>query len=223
MTTTSPIRILEADNNRRGDLFGRLMTDLFLALGYEKSARLNVHKSGRELDLDAEHRTEHRRALAECKATADKIGGDDVNKFVGSLDAERRRANGQETVGYFISLSGFRETAIQQEQDLNNERVILLDGAQVVAELVAGHIIKSEQAAMERAGRCATTQPHGLLPEPTPELLAHDLGWIWAVYFTRNKQRTHFALIHADGEALAEKLAAEVIAADKSVCAAYCV
>lgn len=217
MATASPIRILEADNNKRGDLFGRLMTDLFLALGYEKSARLNVHKSGRELDLDAEHRTERRRAIAECKATAEKIGGDDVNKFVGTLDAEQRRAKGQEVVGYVVSLSGFRETAIQQEDDLDNDRVVLLNGTQVIGQLIKGHIIKSEQAAMELAGRCAATQSSALLPETTPELLAHDLGWIWAVYFTTHKQRTHFALIHADGEALAPQLAAALIAADKSV------
>lgn len=70
MPDLSHIRILEKDNNRRGDLFGRLMADLFVALGYEQP-RLNIHKSGRELDLDTEHRLERRRAIAECKATAE--------------------------------------------------------------------------------------------------------------------------------------------------------
>lgn len=87
MADAAPIRILEKDNNRRGDLFGRLMADLFVALGYEQP-RLNVHKSGREVDLDAEHRLERRRAIAECKATANPIGGDDLNKFVGVLSVE---------------------------------------------------------------------------------------------------------------------------------------
>jgi hypothetical protein len=63
------IRILEKENNRRGDLFGRLMADLFVALGYEQP-RLNIHKAGRELDLSADHRLESRRAIAERKATA---------------------------------------------------------------------------------------------------------------------------------------------------------
>ena len=35
MPQTTSIRILEHDNNRRGDLFGRLMADLFVALGYQ--------------------------------------------------------------------------------------------------------------------------------------------------------------------------------------------
>ena len=40
------IRILEKESNPRGDLFGRLMADLFIALGYDQP-RLNIHKSGR--------------------------------------------------------------------------------------------------------------------------------------------------------------------------------
>ena len=74
------IRILEKENNKRGDLFGRLMADLFVALGYEQP-QLNVHLPGRELDLTADHRLEKRRAVAECKATASPAGGDAVNKF----------------------------------------------------------------------------------------------------------------------------------------------
>ena len=87
---------------------------------------------------------------------------------------------------------------------------------QVVKELVNGRIIVSSEEAMERAGRCAAEQSDGLIPETT-ELLAHEMGWIRAIYFSRNKQRTHFALIHADGEALAPALAESVIEADKSV------
>src|SRR5215510_7425114 len=98
------LRILEHDNNRRGDLFGRLMGDLFVALGY-KQPRLNIHKSGRELDLSTDHRLERRRAIGECKATADPIGGDDLNKFVGALNVEQGK---RPLTGYFISLSGFK-------------------------------------------------------------------------------------------------------------------
>ncbi|MBD0371348.1 MAG: restriction endonuclease [Pyrinomonadaceae bacterium] len=110
MSHLTQIRILENDNNRQGDLFGRLMADLFVALGYEQP-RINIHKSGRELDLAAVHRLERRRAVAECKATIDAIGGGDLNKFVGALDAERE--DDLPLTGYFISLAGFTETAIE--------------------------------------------------------------------------------------------------------------
>jgi hypothetical protein len=90
MQDPTSIRILEKDSNRRGDLFGRLMADLFVALGYEQP-RLNIHKTGRELDLLADHRLESRRAIGGCKATSETIGGDDLNKFVGVLDAEKQK------------------------------------------------------------------------------------------------------------------------------------
>src|SRR5438105_4728700 len=146
MSHTTQIRILENDNNRRGDLFGRLMADLFVALGYEQP-RLNVHKSGRELDLTAVHRLERRRAIAECKATVDTIGGDDLNKFVGALDAERK--DDLPLTGYFISLTGFKETAIEQEKNRRRTKIILLTGTQVVGELVQGRILISKDRATE--------------------------------------------------------------------------
>ncbi len=214
MPKVSSIKILEKENNKRGDLFGRLMSDLFLTLGYD-DVRLNIHKTGREVDIEANHRTEKRRVVAECKATEDKTGGADVNKFVGALDAEKRKGD-LETVGYFISLSGFTEPAIEQEKEAGGERVILLNGTQVVEELVNGRIIVPSEEAMERAGRCAAQQPDDLIPETT-ELLAHEMGWIRAIYYSQDKQRTHFALIHADGEALAPALAESIIEADKSV------
>ena len=88
MGSKAIVRILEADSNARGDLFGRLMGDLFVALGYE-FPRLNVHKSGREIDLTTKHRLEARSAVAECKATGTPIGGSDVNKFIGARCREK--------------------------------------------------------------------------------------------------------------------------------------
>ena len=175
MSTISNIRILEAEPNKRGDLFGRLMSDLFLALGYDQ-VRLNIHKTGREVDVEAVHRTESRHVIAECKATKAETGGDAINKFVGTLDAEKRKAPKIQTIGYFISLAGFKETAIEQEKDAGGNRVILLDGDRIIEELINGHIIVSLEKAMERAGRCAAEQPVDLVPEAACELIAHDMG-----------------------------------------------
>lgn len=126
------IRILASENNRRGDLFGRLMSDLFVALGYD-APRLNVHKAGRELDLTCSHRLEKRRAVAECKATDHPIGGADINKFVGALDAEHDDSD-RAVAGYFVSLSGFTETAIEQERERRRTKIVLLDTAQIVGD-----------------------------------------------------------------------------------------
>lgn len=205
-----PILILEEENNRRGDLFGRLMVDLFIALGYEQ-AQLNIHKPGRELDLSADHRLEPRRAIAECKATASPIGGDDLNKFVGALSAERSKK--QRLTGYFISLAGFTEPAREQEKHRRGQKVILLSGSDVVRELIEGRILISRDRATDVAGQARAAVPQ-LQLDPTGHLLAHERGWIWAVYYLQGKSRTHLVLIHADGTPLARPVADGVIAAD---------
>jgi NACHT domain-containing protein/restriction endonuclease len=211
MQEATLIRILEKDNNRRGDLFGRLMADLFVALGYEQP-RLNIHKSGRELDLSANHRLELRRAIAECKASAEAIGGADLNKFVGALDVEKQ--DKRAITGYFISIAGFTETAVEQERERRRTKIILLTGTQVINELVRSRILIPKEQATERAGRLRADLDHLGLDQET-ELLAHERGWIWAIYYTQGKARTHFALIHSDGTPLARALANEVIASDQ--------
>lgn len=216
MLGQSAIRILENDPNRRGDLFGRLMGALFLALGYDQ-ARLNIHKSGREIDVEAQHRTEARRVFAECKAEKDPIGGGDINKFVGSLDAERRKEVNTPTEGYFISLSGFTETAIEQEKEAGGRRLILLDADRVVEELTHGRIIVSEKKAAELAGRCVgLSTGRRLSLDSSSELLAHEIGWVWAIFFVRDKERSHFALVHADGEFISQGLTDAIIASDRA-------
>src|SRR5690242_11618288 len=100
MAKPAPIRIL-APKEQVGDLFTRLVSDLFLALGYEEP-KLNVPKAGREIDVEARHRAEARRAFGEVKATRRPIGGDEVNKFAGALELERKKLAGKEEVsGYF--------------------------------------------------------------------------------------------------------------------------
>lgn len=207
---------LEQEPNKLGDLFGRLMGDMFLSLGYA-DIRLNISKPGREIDIEANHRTEKRRIIAECKATKDRVGGAEVNKFVGKLDVERRKSEGIDITGYFVSLNGFRETAIEQEKDAGGGRVVLVNGKKAVEELVKGHILVSREKAMEKCGRCASGESSELRPEKDCELIAHDIGWIWVIYYERNKQRTHFGLVHADGEIIATSMAGKIIKSDASI------
>lgn len=206
------IRVLEPENNARGDLFGKLMIDLFHCLGYT-DFRLNIHKSGRELDLQGRHRIENRTVVAECKATKSAIGGAEVNKFAGVLDAERRKSSA-EVAGYYISLQGFTETAVEQEEGLDS-RLQLITGAEAISELIRGRVLAPEQVAAAEAGRQA---PNGvvLIPEAT-DLLAHAVGWVWAFYFGNQGVPSHVCLVHADGQILNGKLAKEIVLRDSSV------
>jgi len=153
MDSPSRIRLLAPDNNGRGDLFTRLTRDLFFALGYD-DLRLDVARSGREIDLQGRHRCEERRVIGECKAEARPIGGDAVNKFRGVL-ARERDDGGPSLTGYFVSLSGFTETARTQEQGATQSRLVLMDAAQVIAEIQRARLLVDLNTAAERAGRCA--------------------------------------------------------------------
>lgn len=211
------IEILEKDSNKKGDLFGRLMSDLFHALGYDEP-RLNIHKSGREIDLNSYHRTESKIAIAECKAHFETIGGSDINKFVGVIDAEKRKLKkdkakkGYDLVGYFISLSGFKETAIEQENEVGNNRVILIKPEKIVEELIKGRILVSKEKAISTLSyKCS-----GLALMDYTDLLAYDKGWIWVFYYSNSEGQkpSHFALVHAEGKPLLKDLSKEIMVID---------
>lgn len=120
------IRLLETDANKRGNLFTKLVTDLFIVLGYE-NPRQDIHKGGYELDVKATHAADKSLAVAECKATVDLPGGTDLNKFFGVLDAEVRSNAPRLVTGYFVSLFGFKQSGIEAEQKFSPPRFTLLD------------------------------------------------------------------------------------------------
>ncbi|WP_313265389.1 NACHT domain-containing protein [Sphingobacterium sp.] len=213
------IEVLEKSQNKKGDLFGRLMSDLFHTLGYDEP-RLNIHKSGREIDLTSYHRTEKKIALAECKAHSDTIGGADINKFIGAIDAEKRKVKKDSgdkysVVGYFISLSGFKETAIEQEKEFDNGRVILIKPEKIAEELISGRILVSTEKALSSLSNIDSN----LTLLDYSDLLAYDKGWVWAFYFSdsEGQKPSHYALIHAEGKPLIKDLASEIIEIDSKV------
>ncbi|MCP4700207.1 MAG: hypothetical protein GY862_25645 [Gammaproteobacteria bacterium] len=87
MSENFKIKILEAEAGKRGDLFGRLMEDLFLALGYDQ-ARFSIYQSGRKIEFEAVHGAEPKRLIAECKAAA--ADETEINLFI-ELEAAREK------------------------------------------------------------------------------------------------------------------------------------
>ncbi|MER5256098.1 NACHT domain-containing protein [Streptomyces sp. NPDC002855] len=204
------VAVLESDNNKKGDLFGRAMQDLFHAVGYQDFG-LNIAKAGREIDIKGKHRTEKRILMAECKATKGAIGGSDINKFAGAVEVERARIKGVQASAYFVSLGGFTASAVEQEEEAGN-RLILLNSSQIVEELVRGRVIVDREKAAVVASSSAL--PVRATRGRKCALLIHDIGWIWAFFFKISGKYTHFALVHADGYGLHPDLVEDVIAAD---------
>jgi hypothetical protein len=215
MATLPPIRLLADGNNQHGDLFNTLVKDLFFALGYDE-LRLNVHKSGRELDIAGQHRHEARKLVAECKAHQKPMGGAEVNKFLGVLTRERGRDKNTPVVGYFVSLGGFTETARQQEEEFRvddaSDAPILFDAQDVIAELARSQQLIAPAAAMEKAGTCRQHAQLAQAAADGTQLLGTARGYVWAIFYAHNKQRSHYALIHADGTPLAQGVADEFLA-----------
>jgi hypothetical protein len=159
---------------------------------------------------------EKRLAIAECQALNAKAGGKEINAFAGKLRPEQRRHPGVSITPYFISLSGFTETSVDQEAEAGDNAVILVDGSRVVTKLIKGHILVPFEKATEKAGQC-TAGLRGLVLDESAELLAHERGWLWAVYYTQGKQRIHLVLVHADGTPVAASVARDIIEADRTV------
>ncbi|NBH83012.1 NACHT domain-containing protein [bacterium C-53] len=208
------IILLETDRNKKGDLFNRLIYDVFHALGFGEP-RFNVPKAGREIDLVLQHRTENRVALAECKAQSDLVGGTDVNKFVGALDVERGKyeQDGSSVVGYFISRSGFKPTVYEQEEERIRARkgrndkleMILLGPDGIVRELMRGRVLCS----LGQAASSVRSLKEELYLCEQVDLLAIEEGWVWVLYYARfpKQEPTHVAFVHADGNQLLNNIA----------------
>lgn len=201
--------------NEKGDLFNKLVFDVFHVLGF-CDPQDNIQKPGREIDKLVRHRTEQRVAIIESKSQEAKIGGDDINKFVGTVDAERRRnrANGLATVGYFASKSGFTTTALVQEKERaatrqdGDSEIILLGPEQLISELINGGILCPLAQATS-----VVQATEGLSLCGKADLLASVYGWIWVLYYSSHPKQaaTHFAFVHADGNRLLNCVANDVL------------
>lgn len=215
MQRTTTIRFLTPTTNQKGDLFTRLMENLFQALGYN-DFRLDVQKPGREIDIEGRHLYQPTLLRAECKAHEGKIGGRDLNAFYGVVTRERDETK-KPIDAYFVSLGGFTEPGRNQEDGTSKNATILLDTPKVIAALEQHKLLLDDAAAAERAGHCAGRANLDARMLESVELLAYEKGYVKVVYYAQQKQRTHYALIHADGTALAKAPAQEVIDADEAI------
>ena len=169
------ITVLAVGNNGRGDVFTRLMSDVFHSLGYDE-LRFNVQQAGREVDILGRHCIERRMIAAECKTQNTPIGGSDLKKFYGVLDAERRKTD-VHIEGYFVSTSGFTETAIQQEKDLGG-RFALLGEKEIIFHLIRGRIIVTKEDASSEAVKWPGSRIAGKnkRDRPTGDMTAAGIG-----------------------------------------------
>lgn len=203
----SDVHLLAAHPNQLGDLLTQLMDRFLQGHGYRIRA-VNVHKTGREIDIVAEHRLEPRECRVECKSGARRATGGDVNKFAGIVDLERRR-DGPLVSAYFISLAGFTAEAMEQEREVSPPRLALLDAAGLRRDLIEAEVIVDPRQAVLQVGRLAHSVGHVV---GEPDLIGHARGWLWAVYLDTGTGQA-VCLVDAHGRALPAAVAREVMAA----------
>ncbi|GIH24926.1 hypothetical protein Aph01nite_32360 [Acrocarpospora phusangensis] len=194
------ITLVARDNNEKGTVLTGLAGDFFHCLGYDEFT-YDIPRSGREIDIVGTHRHEDVFLIAECKAKKSPSGGDEINKFYGALDAERRQS-GKNIVGYFIALNGFTGSAIAQEGDMREKRVMLIDGEKVAKELMNGGVVVPVERVTESVTRMLEKAGISHRIDVSIKLIGHPGGWAWLAYSEINHQRTYACLLHADGRPL---------------------
>lgn len=192
------IHIVDADANEKGDLLTDRIKDVVHALGFNVEST-NLHRTGRELDIVAWHRLENVKLVAECKAQAAKVGGADVNKFVGALDAERNVDS--DVRGYFISLSGFKDSAHEQERNIGRQRCVLMGADEIQQELVAANILCRPEVAIANFARLLERE-HAVHPDPA--VVMSERGWLYVLHGMYLEAPSAIGFANSSGRILTE-------------------
>lgn len=142
------------------------------------------------------------------------------------MDVERLRyeREGARVVGYFVSQSGFTESALEQERERSEswnsqgkaQELILLGPAEISRELIHGNVLCSLEKAVS-----SIQIPNSYQLELCShvDLLACESGWVWVLYYSQFSRQpaTHFAFVHADGNPLLSSVASELITKSKQM------
>lgn len=195
------LRVVAESPNEKGDVLTRLAGDVFHSLGYE-DLLFNVPRTGREIDVLGTHRYESRRLICECKAHDEPIGGSAINKFAGVVQVERSR-DARPVSAYFLSVSGFKQSALAQEREFAEPRMVLMDGQGIVAQLVTGGILLDQAKAIDQASRILPATVRATASVQMTEVVASRNGWAWGIYYgVAWNDLTHVCFVHADGQVL---------------------
>ena len=109
---------------------------------------------------------------------------------------------------YFVSLSGFTESAIEQERDAAR-RVSLVDGKKAIEILVNSRILVDPVVAAETSGRFAGAGSD-LNLQSTAHLVISKLGMLWLFIYTKEKNPVSYSLIHSDNTPISPNLLAGI-------------
>ena len=186
--------MLGKSNKEKGDSFEKLMKKALDSAGYEDFL-IDIHKTGREIDITAKHKVTGQPIICECKAHEKPIGSGDILKFYSVYDLEYQRND--KFIGLFFSLSGFKSTAFATYNEMTNNiknRFLLRDADFILSMLRKVNVIASD----DKLDFILLSRIKYCLGERYLTCMDGNPYWIQTI-LTDNKT-THYTILGAKGE-----------------------
>lgn len=202
------IKILASNSNEKGDLFEDFTKKILDALGFHNFIK-DVHKVGRELDIQANHKVTDEPILCECKAYDEKLGGDHLSKFYGVYEHEYKL--NKRLKGLFFSLSGFKDTLIDyynEKPKKVQERFKIYSDTDIERFLKDSKIVESVETIKYIVGRKIPYEISRIY------LTVSKQGLLWVITFKSFGNETHFSILDKEGEEVSKLICDEISGMD---------
>lgn len=162
------LKILGETPQEKGKNFEQLMGLVLEKLDFT-NIRLDVHETGIEIDIKADHKISQYPLIGECKAHEAKISSGPLTDFLGKHTIEFDKNH--QTLGYFFSISGFSGTAwAWYEQNISSGKKSIFkvfDNSKIFSILQTLDLLIPEKQFVEKISN----------------QIPHSLGERYAVYY----------------------------------------
>jgi len=179
--------------------------------GYE-DFKVDIQKTGRQIDLYARQKVTGHPILCECKAHREKIGAGDFHKFYGIFEKEYQQNN--KLTGLYFSLSGFKSTAIAAYEELSPEvrnRFLICNGDFILSTIRKTKIIATDDK-IEYILKARIKYSLG------ERYLVHSKsGTYWVQLVLTNGKVTHFTVLGSNGEEVPKYICSEIGLVDENL------
>jgi tetratricopeptide (TPR) repeat protein len=205
------IKILASNSNEKGDLFEDFTKKILDALGFH-DFRIDVHRTGRELDIQASHKVTDEPILCECKAYEEELSGDHLSKFYGVYTHEYDSKKSLK--GLFFSLSGFNDTLIEYYNEKPPEiqkRFKIFSDIDIERFLKDSKIVESVETIEYIVRKKIPYEISQIY------LTVSKQGLFWVITFKNFGKETHFSILDGKGEEVPKLICDEISVLDNGL------
>lgn len=205
------IKILASNPNEKGDLFENFTKKILDALGFH-NFRIDVHKVGRELDIQANHKVTDEPILCECKAHEEKLGTNHFKIFSEGYGHEYN--SNKRLKGLFFSLSGFKDTLIEyynEKPKKFQERFKIYSDTDIEGFLKNSKIVESVETIEYIVRKKIPYEISQIY------LTVSKQGLLWVITFKSFGTETHFSIVSEKGDEVPKLICDEIYELDNDL------